>query len=465
MKLSNFTDLQTWAVEQWGDAELGDSRRTDRAIVVGAALGANPAASLPNIMEGWNEVRAAYRLFAEAEVTHSELIKPHTTATKARAKNSSQKVVLFIQDTSELDYTKARNIEGLGHIGDGRGRGIMLHNCLAVVPVPGNPEILGLAGQIPWVRSHQSPNLEIENISQELLRTESEGEIWSEMVESIGEAPAVNSMWVSVGDRGSDIFSYIRRTTALHWYCLLRVTQNRVITKPDATKGHLKAFSRSLEPMALKTIVLRGRNGEPKREVDLQVAWSPLIIQPPATGNERKQQPIKGWCIRAWSVEGDLEWILFTTVPVTDANSALIQLDWYACRWLIEEYHKCLKTGCAIEKRQLNSANALVTLLGFFAVVAVRLLQLRQISRSHPQLPAQHFVPPIMLNILVARLGLLSKNLSIGEFWKYVARLGGFLGRKNDGLPGWQTLWRGFSRLMDMCWAADFTTPSFEKCW
>lgn len=80
--------------------------------------------------------------------------------------------------------------------------------------------------------------------------------------------------------------------------------------------------------MALKTIVLRGRNGEPKREVDLQVAWSPLIIQPPATGNERKQQPIKGWCIRAWSVEGDWEWILFTTVPVTDANSALIQLDW-----------------------------------------------------------------------------------------------------------------------------------------
>lgn len=76
MKLSNFTDLQTWAVEQWGDAELGDSRRTDRAILVGAALGANPAASLPNIMEGWNEVRAAYRLFAEAEVTHSELIIP-----------------------------------------------------------------------------------------------------------------------------------------------------------------------------------------------------------------------------------------------------------------------------------------------------------------------------------------------------------------------------------------------------
>ncbi|BAY78559.1 putative transposase [Nostoc linckia NIES-25] len=268
-------------------------------------------------------------------------------------------------------------------------------------------------------------------------------------VEAIGEAPESDSIWVSVGDRGSDIFSYIRRVRALRWHCLLRVTQNRVITKPDGTKGYLKAFGRGLQPMSTKTIVLRGRNGEPKRCVDLQVAWSALTIQPPATGNERKQQPIDGWCICVWEESGDLEWILFTSVPLTDENSALIQIDWYSCRWLIEEYHKCLKTGCAIEKRQLESANGLVTLLGFFAVVAVRLLQLRELSRSNPLLPAQNFVPPMMLNILVARLGLLCDDLTLGEFWKCVARLGGFLGRKSDGLPGWQTLWRGWYRLMD----------------
>src|SRR3712207_194620 len=90
---------------------------------------------------------------------------------------------------------------------------------------------------------------------------------------------------------------------------------------------------------------------------NLNVVWiyklqgRALTIQPPATGSERKQQPIDGWCIRVWEESsGDLEWILFTSVPVTDDNSALIQIDWYTCRWLIEEYHKCLKTGCAIEK-------------------------------------------------------------------------------------------------------------------
>jgi Transposase DDE domain len=328
-------------------------------------------------------------------------------------------VVLFIQDTTELDYTHCKNVEGLGHIGDGKGRGIMLHNCVFVVPVPGNPEILGLAGQIPWLRSSERENLVIKNVSKKLLRTESEGEIWSEMVESIGEAPMpeTDSIWISVGDRGSDIFSYIRRVRALHWHCLLRVTQNRLIIKPDQTKGYLKTFARALEPIAQKTVVLRGRNGEPKRDVNLLVAWSKICIQPPATGSERKQQQIAGWCIRAWEVGSDLEWILFTTVPITDTSSVLMQLDWYSCRWIIEEYHKCLKTGCAVEKRQLESADSLVTLLGFFAVVAVRLLQLRELSRAHPDLPSKDFVPKIMVSILVSRLNLPSQNLSVGEFW------------------------------------------------
>jgi Transposase DNA-binding len=179
MKLKNFTDLQSWAVEQWEDAELGDSRRTDRAIAVGAAMANNPSESLPSMMEGWNETRAAYRLFAEEDVTHNELIQPHTTKTKALAKSVQAEVVLFIQDTTELDYTHCKNVEGLGHIGDGKGRGIMLHNCLAVIPSQGNPEILGLAGQIPWLRDGVHQGIEVKDVSKKLLRNQSEGEIWS----------------------------------------------------------------------------------------------------------------------------------------------------------------------------------------------------------------------------------------------------------------------------------------------
>lgn len=287
MNLGKLGDVEAWAIEQWGNTQLGDERRTKRAIEVGAAIADNPTASLPNIMKGWNETRAASRLFAQ-DVTHSELLKPHIAATRAVAEKSQAEVVLLIQDTSELDYRQRKDVEGNGHIKDGKGRGIMLHNCLAVVPVPGNPEILGLAGQIPWLRGGENPNLEMAEICPELLRKETEGKIWSEMVESIGSAPEIGSTWISVGDRGSDIFSYLRRSQELNWQCLLRVTQNRVITKPDGTKGDLKTFARALEPMATKTIVLRGRNGEPKREANLLIAWSAICVQPPATQGRTK---------------------------------------------------------------------------------------------------------------------------------------------------------------------------------
>ena len=147
---------------------------------------------------------------------------------------------------------------------------------------------------------------------------------------------------------------------------------------------------------AQKTIVLRGRDGEPQRSVQLQVAWESITIQPPAQGAERFSQPISGWCIRCWeehALKDALEWILFTTVAVSDADSALQQLDWYACRWLIEEYHKCLKSGCAIEQRQLETAAGQLMLLGFLGIVAVRLLQLRTLSRSYPDAPARQERP------------------------------------------------------------------------
>ncbi len=142
-----------------------------------------------------------------------------------------------------------------------------------------------------------------------------------------------------------------------------------------------------------------------------------------------------------------------------------MQVDWYACRWLIEEYHRCLKTGCRAEQRQLESASGLTRLLGFLAITAVRLLQLRTLSRCSPDTPATQVVPLSMLRVLVARLKLFSTHINLAQFWQAVARLGGFIGRKSDGQPGWQTLWRGWLRLQDLCWGLDAAAHLLEKCW
>jgi hypothetical protein len=128
---------------------------------------------------------------------------------------------------------------------------------------------------------------------------------------------------------------------------------------------------------------------------------------------------------------------------------------WYAKRWLVEEYHKSLKTGCRMEKRQLRSAAGIKRLLGFLGIVAVRVLQLREVSRNTPEVPAIEAVPELMVKLVAGRLEI-SESMSFGEFWRNVARVGGFIGRKSDGDPGWQTLWKGWLRVLEMYWAAQF---------
>jgi len=37
--------------------------------------------------------------------------------------------------------------------------------------------------------------------------------------------------------------------------------------------------------------------------------------------------------------------------------------------------------------------------------------------------------------------------MTVYEFFRELAKLSGFLGRKGGGEPGWQTVWRGFQKL------------------
>ena len=176
---------------------------------------------------------------------------------------------------------------------------------------------------------------------------------------------------------------------------------------------------------------------------------------PPCNGQERRQAPVSGWCGRCWETgkwKNALEWILFTTVAVTDVASALERIEWYRLRWVVEEYHKALKTGCALEQRPLRSAQGLLALLGLLAIVAVRLLQLRTVARSVPDTPASQVMEPELVETVVRLRGGSADRMTADQFRRAVAGLGGFLGRKRDGNPGWQTLWRGWQRLQDLCW-------------
>ena len=149
--------------------------------------------------------------------------------------------------------------------------------------------------------------------------------------------------------------------------------------------------------------------------------------------------------MRVWN--DTLEWLLLTTRPVESLDQALEIIAWYTRRWIVEEFHKAWKTGCRAEQRQLEEADRLVPLLGALAIVAVRLLGLRDAARCDGAAPAD--VPETTIRILAAKLQQPAEYFTTNrDFLRGVDRLGGFLARKSDGDPGWQTIWKGWFVLM-----------------
>ena len=204
-------------------------------------------------------------------------------------------------------------------------------------------------------------------------------------------------------------------------------------------------------------VAVRARAGQPARtarvavrsvRVDLDGPWRPGGWQGPlkAVGVvEVSEGPAPE------GVKQSLPWILLTSLPCTTWAQAQQVVGRYTARWWIEEYHKALKSGVGVEDSQLERGFRLESLIAVLAVVAVRLLNTKLLARSHPEsFEAAASFGPVLLAILEKKLGKPKGGWTNANVIIATARLGGFIGRKGDGLPGWQTIWRGWQRLMWM---------------
>jgi hypothetical protein len=166
-------------------------------------------------------------------------------------------------------------------------------------------------------------------------------------------------------------------------------------------------------------------------------------------------------------VKEPLHWILLTSLSCTTLSESRRIVGRYTARWWIEEYHKALKSGAGVEDSQLKRAGRLESLIAVLAVVAVRLLNTKMLARSRPDgSEAKESFGPEALAILEKRFGRpkakggwTNQNVLIAT-----ARLGGFLARKHDGLPGWQTIWRGWQRLIWMCEGLEVLSGGCKTC-
>jgi len=454
-----------WAQLNFAGCELGDKRRTARLVQVAEEIASHPSASLPNQIERWGDLKAAYRLFDREEVTFEAIARPHWELTKQRAQGRT----LIIGDTTELDFGGRRSIAGLGPTGNGSGQGFLLHNALMVAAE--SEEILGIAGQTIHYRKKKSPRKKRLNASQR-LKQKRESEVWGTVVDQVGKPPA-GASYVHVFDRGGDNFEVychlLQQQSA--WVIRASKLSRYVLAGAAEEQMQLTDYLPQLQKLGEYTLSLRARPGQPARDATIEVRVGQIKIPPPRHVSpwvrQLKQPPIAMNVLEVVEVDPPpgvepIRWILFTSLSVLTFEEAWLSIGYYELRWLVEEYHKALKTGCRAESPQLKTAGRLEAFVGLTSVVAVRLLQLKSLARTNPEVPAQRVVPAVWLKMLkLARKNLHRvHDLTVGQFYREVAKLGGFLGRKSDGEPGWITIWRGWEKLnMYVFVASKLKTP------
>jgi Transposase DNA-binding/Transposase Tn5 dimerisation domain/Transposase DDE domain len=438
-------------VETFGAAELGDPRRTDRLVKVASALGENPSVSLPASMGNWADIHAAYQFLGNQAVSHEQIMAPHFAAVYQEA--AERKQVLMIGDTTDVNLSTHQATTGLGPVGRGnKARGFFVHSVLAVDAK--DKQLLGCIGQQPFVRE---PAPEGETRTERNARWR-ESLIWEESIEQIGPVPA-DTQWIYVGDRGSDIFRFWQRCQDLGYDHVTRVAQNRNVEVPaededeDPTAEHLKTLARRLPAQGVMTMTVAAERGRPEREALVQISWSQVEILPPADGTALRHESLKASLVRVWEPEPPegveaLEWILVTSVTVTTIEDAWQRVTWYQWRWLIEDFHKVLKTGCLLEDRCLQTVDAMCNLLAILTPTAMRLLWLRQIAQLAPDTPATEVISQEVIQVVLHLDKRPKATLTAKELWHTIARFGGYLGRKSDPPPGWQTLWKGWIRVL-----------------
>ena len=445
-----------WALRQFGGVDLGDQRINKRVVSYATVAAAAPDASVPMQCGAWKHTKGAYRLMDNDKVSFEKLQEPHRQLTLAAA--GGVKTVLWISDTSTVSIERPAT-EGLGPTSSGGcGSGMLLHSTLGVDVstlgvdgLPAKPVVLGLGHQQVWAREGKAVP------DPESLK-------WKYGIDAVGTPPA-GVRWVHVGDCESDCWEAMESCVANASGFALRACQDRLVLEGHAqgsTQKPVNLFDllRKAPMLGGKQLFVRSRPNQASRWAKLAISRVAVTVLAPKNWSDKphrknrpRPQPIRCWAVRVWEVDAPkdhdaVEWVILTDEPIADLEAAAKVAWWYACRWLIEEYHKCLKTGCQIEQRQLQQEARLERLLGVLSVVAVRLLQLKHQATLEPDAPAQSVVPERYVKTMRAKLKLPRRmKLTVYQFWRETAKMGGFLARKSDGEPGWITLWRGWHEL------------------
>jgi hypothetical protein len=411
-------DAENWAKQEFGGAPLGDARLSQRLVDIAQAKAEKPGRAFSGVAEGdWPAVKAFYRFIDHADeeaVSMAHILQPHRERTVQRMK--AQRTVLCIQDGSDLDYSSLAQCQGLGVIGtnqtNAQSRGLHLHTTLAVAT---NGLPLGVLRAQCLASEWKSPD--DHRPSSAVPIEEKETFHWMEGLRDTMDLAAQmpQTRLISVCDREADFFELFEEQGRDRCVDLLvRANHNRglmdepfklfeaVRQAPLQTEVQVHVPRQSARPKLSKK---KARPNRPSRQAHMEVRYQWVQLRPPKYFADK--DPIDIWVIHAVEASPPagteaVEWFLLTTVNITSSEDAVQCLRWYCLRWRIEDWHRVLKSGCAVERIAHDTAERLRRAIAINLVIAWRIMLMTLLGRQTPELPPDVLFSDLELQVLRA---------------------------------------------------------------
>ncbi len=446
---------QSKLLEECVGVELGDARINRRFKRILEQLAQAPSDSFPEQMESDADQEALYRFLDNEKVTIDGLLEGHHRQTLNRMRGHS--VVRVAHDTTQFVFEGER--EGLGTVQNNQ-KGFLAHFALAV-GADETREPLGIVGVRPFINTHEYRDLTPSQRNKRIRETPRDKKLssrWEKLALDVSAAlpdgvEAIHLMDQEADDYG--VFCALREKDARF---VIRVNPRRMTTeKTEVTATSTAQITRSVSiSVRSKKQATRQHPERAERITELSIWASTITLSRPDSSPNAPLPQVSLNVVHVLEVspppgEEAIEWTLFTSEPIETSEDLEAVVDHYRARWVIEEYFKALKTGCAFEKRQLCSFDALVRALGLFVPMAWTLLALRKLGRETTNRPATDILTANQLQLLRAllekRRRRLTENPTIRDAMLGIAGLGGHI--KNNGDPGWLVLGRGLRRFSE----------------
>ena len=457
--------------------ELGDKRLDRRAILIAKRASDGPGKSFPKMVKDASELEAFYRFFQNDEVQASMVLEPHRRAAVVRC--NELPVVRVAHDTTKFSFMGER--DGLGPVGKGGGQGFHWHASLAI----SGDELrtpLGVLATSSFITKDRPKPIGLKKIkgryethpavprTPKVPREQKLSARWFKAVQEV-EGLHSSARVIHVMDREADDFVLIAQMDGVGNRFVIRVKATRRLGEDlsydiaDRLQCARTRLFRTV-PLSVRKLPhvepamrkLRTYQPRDEREATLQVRATRITIpRPPATETEVTSLTLNVVQVFEPSPplgEEAVEWTLLTNEPISTPEEIEAVVDHYRARWRIEEYFRALKTGCAVEQRQLTDFDALLRALSFFAIIAWRLLAMRVLARTHPNIPAATLFDSEDIDVVRflahRRKYPLARKPTLKDLMLALAAIGGHL--KRNGAPGWITIGRGYD---DFCLARE----------